>query len=125
MSVMRYYDRLAKWAAEEPERKRKEAEEKRQRLERKRAGPKHTFDDRDYMDQLKSTEEGMDGALKQGVCVCIHACVRACMCVCVCVCVRERDVYDTVGLEASSNGTGKGKSKAVEPDRPCKKPKLW
>ena len=58
--------RLAKWAADEPERKRKEAEEKRQRLERKRAGPKHTFDDTDYMEQIKSTEEEMDGALKQG-----------------------------------------------------------
>ena len=59
--------RLAKWAADEPERKRKEAEEKRERLERKRAGPKHTFDDRDYMEQIKTTEEGMGGALKQGV----------------------------------------------------------
>jgi hypothetical protein len=60
------YGRLAKWAADEPERKRKEAEERRQRLERKRAGPKHTFDDTDYMEQIKSTEEEMDGALKQG-----------------------------------------------------------
>ena len=59
-------DRLAKWAADEPERKRKEDEEKRQRLERKRAGPKHTFDDKDYMEQIKNTEEEMDGALKQG-----------------------------------------------------------
>ena len=58
--------RLAKWAADEPERKRKEAEEKRQRLERKRAGPKHTFNDTDYMEQIKSTEEEVDGALKQG-----------------------------------------------------------
>ena len=75
-----WYDRLAKWAAEEPDRKRKEAEEKRQRLERKRTGPKHTFDDRDYMEQIKSMEEGMDGALKQGV---------------VCVCVREKEIHCT------------------------------
>ena len=63
---MLVHGRLAKWAADEPERKRREAEEKRQRLERKRAGPKHTFDDTDYMEQIKSTEEEMDGALKQG-----------------------------------------------------------
>ena len=43
-----------------------------------------------------------------------------------CVCERERDsLYNAAGLEASSSGIGKGKSKAVEPDRPCKKPKLW
>ena len=62
-----HVNRLAKWAADEPERKRKEAEEKRRRLERKRAGPKHTFDDTCYMEQIKSTEEEMGGALKQGV----------------------------------------------------------
>lgn len=38
-----------------------------QRLERKRAGPKHSFDDAGYMEQIKSTEEEMSGALKQGV----------------------------------------------------------
>ena len=58
---------MAEWAAGEPERKRREAEERRQRLERKRAGPKHTFDDTGYMEQIKSTEEGMGGALKQGL----------------------------------------------------------
>ena len=66
LNELYWYGRLAKWAADEPERKRREAEEKRQRLERKRAGPKHTFDDTDYMEQIKSTEEEMDGALKQG-----------------------------------------------------------
>lgn len=58
--------RLAKWASGEAERKRKEAEEKQQRLERKRAGPKHNFDDTSYMEQIKSSEEEMGGALKQG-----------------------------------------------------------
>ena len=66
LNELGWYGRLAKWAADEPERKKREAEEKRQRLERKRAGPKHTFDDTNYMEQIKSTEEEMDGALKQG-----------------------------------------------------------
>ena len=74
--------RLAKWAADEPERKRKEAEEKRERLERKRAGPKHTFDDSHYMEQIKSTEEGMGWALKQGVCVCVSVCLNISRCLC-------------------------------------------
>lgn len=29
------------------------------------------------------------------------------------------------GLEASGSGSGKGKRKAVDTDKPCKKPKLW
>ena len=61
--------RIAKWASGEAERKKKEAEEKRQRLERKRAGPRHDFDDAGYMEQIKSTEEEMGGALKQGMCL--------------------------------------------------------
>lgn len=31
----------------------------------------------------------------------------------------------SVGLEASSSGSNKGKCKAVETDRPRKRPKLW
>ena len=66
MATCTMYTRLAKWASGEAERKRKEAEEKLQRLERKRAGPKHNFDDTSYMEQIKSSEEEMGGALKQG-----------------------------------------------------------
>jgi hypothetical protein len=57
--------RVTKWLEDEPERKRRQ-EEKRKRRLAKKVPPKHFFDDRDYMEQLRSTEEGMDGALKQG-----------------------------------------------------------
>lgn len=58
--------RITKWLKEEPERQRKLVEEKRKRLEKRRAEPKHYFDDPSYMEQIKSTEESMDDALKQG-----------------------------------------------------------
>ncbi len=58
--------RIAEWLKEEPGRKKKLAEEKRKRLAKRRAEPKHYFDDPSYMEQIKSTEESMDDALKQG-----------------------------------------------------------
>ena len=57
---------VTKWLEDEPERKRRKQEEKRKRRLTKKVPPKHFFDDRDYMEQLRSTEEGMDDALKQG-----------------------------------------------------------
>jgi hypothetical protein len=58
---------VTKWLEDEPERKRRKQEEKRKRRLTKKVPPKHFFDDRDYMEQLRSTEEGMDDALKQGL----------------------------------------------------------
>ncbi len=43
------------------------AVEKKKRLEKRRAEPRHYFDDPSYMEQIRSTEESMDDALKQGV----------------------------------------------------------
>ena len=58
--------RMAQWLKEEPERRRELSEEKRKRLERKRAGPRHNYNDPTYMEQIRNTEETMDDALKQG-----------------------------------------------------------
>ena len=59
------FPRVTKWLEDEPERKKKRQEEKKRRLVKK-APPKHFFDDQAYMDQLRSNDEDMDGALKQG-----------------------------------------------------------
>ena len=58
---------MAKWMAEEPERKRKKIEEKRKRLEQRRSEPKHHFNDSSYLNQIRSTEENMNVALQQGM----------------------------------------------------------
>lgn len=59
--------RMAKWMAQEPERKKKLIEEKKKRLEKHRNEPKHHFNDSSYMDQIHSTEENIDNALQQGM----------------------------------------------------------
>lgn len=59
-------NRVSKWLEDEPERKKRRREEKRKRLLQKKVPPKHFFDDQAYMEQLRSNEEGMDSALKQG-----------------------------------------------------------
>ena len=58
--------RVTKWLEDEPERKRRKLEEKKKRRVAKKVPPKHFFDDHAYMEQLRSNEEGMDDALKQG-----------------------------------------------------------
>lgn len=55
--------KLAEWAAQEPERKKKSVEE---RKKRQRKEPKHQFNDSSYMDQIRSTEENINTALQQG-----------------------------------------------------------
>lgn len=57
---------MTEWLENEPERKRQKQEEKRKRLLKKKVPPKHFFDDQAYMEQLRSNEEDMDSALKQG-----------------------------------------------------------
>ena len=58
--------RIAKWLKAEPERRKKLAEEKRKRLAERRGQPKHYFEDHEYMEQIKNSEESMGDALKQG-----------------------------------------------------------
>ena len=59
--------RIAKWIANEPERKKKKLEEKQKKLKRYKNAPKHKFDDPTYMEQIRDVEENMDSALKQGM----------------------------------------------------------
>ena len=59
--------RVAKWLKAEPERRKKLEEEKRKRLAMKKGeSSKHYLEDHKYMEQIKSTEENMGDALKQG-----------------------------------------------------------
>lgn len=53
--------------AKEPERRKKSAEEKRKKLEKRRSEPRHNFNDPSYMDQIRSTEENIGTALQQGL----------------------------------------------------------
>jgi len=60
--------RVAKWLKAEPERRKKLEEEKRKRLAMKKGeSSKHYLEDHKYMEQIKSTEENMGDALKQGL----------------------------------------------------------
>lgn len=58
--------RLAEWAAQEPERKKKAVEERKKKHDQRRNEPKHQFNDSSYMDQIRSTEENINTALQQG-----------------------------------------------------------
>lgn len=53
--------------AEEPERKKKCLERRKEKREKQRRQPKHQFNDPSYMDQIRSTEENIDSALQQGL----------------------------------------------------------
>ena len=88
--------RLAEWAKAQPEKERKkEMEKARKRDMLLSGGPKHFFDDSEYMQQLEATEDNMDDALRQGLRV------------------------------ASSSGKGKRKAEGVVDPVPSKKSKAW
>ena len=53
--------------AQEPERKKKCMEQRRKKLAQRRSEPKHHFSDPSYMEQIQSTEDNIDTALKQGL----------------------------------------------------------
>lgn len=58
---------MAKWMTQEPERRKKSIEDKKKRLEQRRAEPKHYFNDPTYMTQIISNEDAIDSALQQGI----------------------------------------------------------
>ena len=60
-------DRIAEWVAAEGERKRERAEKRKRKLQKMMEEPKHKFEDSSYMEQIRSTEEGMEDSLKQGL----------------------------------------------------------
>lgn len=59
--------RLAEWAKKEPERKKRKEEEKAKKRKALLEGPKHFFNDPDYMQQLEENEITLDEAVKKGL----------------------------------------------------------
>ena len=88
--------RLADWAKTQPEKERKKAIEKARKREMLLSGgPKHFFDDSEYMQQLQATGDNMDDALRQGLQV------------------------------AGSNSRGKRKADTVVDPLPSKRSRAW
>ena len=94
MSFVRVADLLKK----EPEKKKKEAEEKAERRRLLLEGPRHQFNDRDYIEQLEATQDNFEDALKQGL----------------------------MAGDGSSSSSSVGKRKAENPGKgSSKRAKLW
>lgn len=62
-----FYPRITEWVAKQADRERELAKQKQERLEKRRAGPKHNFDDTTYTKQIQDNLEKIDDALKQGI----------------------------------------------------------
>ena len=62
-----YLCRLREWVAKASDRKREKELKKRERLERRKAEPRHQFDDPDYVRQKMQVAEGLEDALQQGM----------------------------------------------------------
>eukprot|EP00731_Ephydatia_muelleri_P027790 Em0019g663a len=86
---------IAEWIKKEPERQKQKRDEKRKRREKRMEEPKHYFSDPKYMQQMQSTSEEIQDALKQGM------------------------------EAATSSKAGKRKNPEIEPDGSSKKAKLW
>lgn len=59
-------NRLAQWIKDAAEKKKEAEKEKQARREQRRAGPKHIFNDQEYMKQIQANADNIDDALKQG-----------------------------------------------------------
>ncbi|KAK3710533.1 hypothetical protein QZH41_009360, partial [Actinostola sp. cb2023] len=58
--------KITEWVAKQADKEREIAKQKQERLQRRRATPKHNFDDRTYTKQIQKNLERIDDALKQG-----------------------------------------------------------
>ena len=58
--------RIAEWVAKQAEREREKEQKKQERLARRRAMPKHTFDDQTYTQHIQQNSERIEDALQQG-----------------------------------------------------------
>ena len=65
MNIVVVY-RITEWVAKQADKEREIAKQKQERLQRRRAAPKHNFDDRTYTKQIQKNLERIDDALKQG-----------------------------------------------------------
>ena len=59
-------NRLAQWIKDSAEKKKEAEKEKKVRREQRRAGPKHIFNDQEYMSQMQANTDNINDALKQG-----------------------------------------------------------
>ena len=53
--------------SKEADREREREERRRQRLERRRAEPRHMFDDQQYHEQKSQVADNLEDALQQGI----------------------------------------------------------
>ena len=58
--------RIAEWVSKQAEREREKEKQKQERLARRRAMPKHTFDDQSYTQHIQQNSERIEDALHQG-----------------------------------------------------------
>lgn len=59
--------RVTELMKKEPERRKKEAKEKKEKRRLLLEGPRHQFNDVDYIEQLEATHDNLEDALKQGL----------------------------------------------------------
>lgn len=58
--------RIAEWVSKQADREREKEKQKQERLARRRAMPKHTFDDQSYSQHIQQNSERIEDALHQG-----------------------------------------------------------
>jgi len=58
--------RIAEWVSNQAERECEKEKQKQERLARRRAMPKHTFDDQSYTQHIQQNSERIEDALHQG-----------------------------------------------------------
>ena len=61
-----YTFRIAEWVSKQAEREREKEKQKQERMARRRAMPKHTFDDQSYTQHIQQNSERIEDALHQG-----------------------------------------------------------
>ncbi|KAJ7384780.1 silencing defective protein Sde2 [Desmophyllum pertusum] len=59
--------KIAEWVSKQADREREKEEKKQARLARRRAMPKHTFDDQSYTEHIQQNSERIEDALQQGL----------------------------------------------------------
>ena len=58
--------RIADWVSKQADREREKEQKKQERLAKRRAMPKHTFDDQSYTQHIQQNSERIEDALQQG-----------------------------------------------------------
>ena len=64
--LMQNVFRVTDWVAKQADREREEARKRTERLERRRADPRHVFDDKGYTENIRQNAERIGEALQHG-----------------------------------------------------------